>query len=75
MNDPGEQARRWEAERLERERLGTTRVPLDEDLFTALKKGIPPTGGVALGVERLYMAGVDIKDIRELRLFSSTDLI
>jgi lysyl-tRNA synthetase class 2 len=71
VNDPREQERRWQAEREERRRLGTSDVPEDPELIRALESGMPPSGGVALGVERLYMACRGIDDIRELKLFSA----
>lgn len=72
--DPEEQTRRWDAERAERERLKTGDVPDDEGLIKALRKGFPPCGGIALGLERLYMACTGVDDIQELRLFSAQDL-
>jgi lysyl-tRNA synthetase class 2 len=75
VTDAQEQRRRWQAEQDERARLGTTPLPQDESLIRALENGLPPTGGIALGLERLYMATHGLKDIRELRLFSTNDLL
>lgn len=75
VTDPLEQRARWEGELGERRRLGTSELPMDEDLICALEKGLPPTGGIALGLERLYMAMHGVRDIRELRLFSVNDLM
>ena len=47
-----EQQLRWAAEQSERERLKTGTLPLDMQLFEALQQGLPPTGGIALGLER-----------------------
>lgn len=74
VNDPFEQDRRWSLEVDERARLGTSPLPTDPGLIDALRKGIPPTGGIALGLERLYMACAGVKEIQELRLFSPQDL-
>jgi lysyl-tRNA synthetase class 2 len=74
VNDPVEQAHRWQLEQDERLHLGTTALPQDSGLIRALESGMPPTGGIALGLERLYMARYGVADIRELRLFSSDDL-
>lgn len=71
VTDPEEQRRRWAREIAERERLGTSKVPADESLIEALRKGLPPSGGIALGLERLYMALNEVLDIRELRLWES----
>jgi lysyl-tRNA synthetase class 2 len=71
VNDPREQRERWQIEQRERERLGTGRLPIDDELIRSLEAGMPPSGGIALGVERLYMATRNITpDIRELYLFS-----
>lgn len=69
VTDPADQLVRWQAEITERKRLGTRELPIDEELIHALEKGLPPTGGIALGLERLYMAIHELKDIKELRLF------
>ncbi len=74
VTDPDEQTSRWRDEIAERKRLGTSPVPHDPELIEALKKGIPPSGGIALGLERLYMACAGVEDIRELRLFGPRDL-
>lgn len=75
VTDPKEQRRRWEGEQAERKRLGTSELAQDDSLIRALEKGLPPTGGIALGLERLYMATHKIKNIRDLRLFSANDLM
>ncbi len=75
VTDAEEQKRRWEHERRERERLGTSPLPEDPTLIQALKQGLPPSGGIALGVERLYMACSGVKEILELRLFRTADLL
>ena len=74
VNDPAEQERRWAEEKSERRRLGTSEVPDDPALIAALRSGMPPTGGIALGVERLFMAIYGVSEIRELSLFTSEDL-
>lgn len=74
VTDPSMQAERWREEAEERRRLGRSAVPEDPDLIQALEKGLPPSGGIALGLERLYMACMGVTEIRELRLFGSSDL-
>lgn len=74
VNNPDEQKKRWAAEMAERARLKTTEVPADPGLIRALRKGMPPCGGIALGVERLYMACAKVNDIRELKLFSVAEV-
>lgn len=44
-------------------------VDLDEEFFDCLDAGMPPSGGIALGVDRLFMALLDISEIAKLRLF------
>lgn len=74
VTDPGEQRRRWQAEQDERTRMGTSAVPQDEALIQALERGMPPTGGIALGLERLYMACRKIDDIKRLKFFAAENL-
>ncbi|MGZ6480060.1 MAG: EF-P lysine aminoacylase EpmA, partial [Bdellovibrionales bacterium] len=74
VTDAEEQLVRWRLEQDERLHLGTSEVPQDPGLIEALRRGIPPTGGIALGVERLFMACRGIDEIRDLKLFTSDDL-
>ena len=69
VTDPVEQAKRWAFERAERARLGTSEVPDDPELIAALEAGSPPAGGIALGVERLFMAMARVARIGDVRLF------
>lgn len=69
VNDPREQERRWLFEQNERRRLGTVELPQDQELIEALESGMPPAGGIALGVERLYMAWRGVDQIGALKLF------
>jgi lysyl-tRNA synthetase class 2 len=71
VNDPVEQARRWQMEKAERRRLGRTDLPHDPQLLEQMQQyGLPPTGGIALGLERLFMAAHRVQDIRRLKVFS-----
>lgn len=47
-------------------------VSLDEEFFQCLEAGMPPSGGIALGVERLFMALTNTDRISELRVFPHT---
>ncbi len=74
LTDPKEQRSRLVQEQILRRKMGKTAIPLDEDFIDALKSGILPTGGIALGVERLQMLLLDIKDINNLLPFPAHDL-
>ncbi len=50
--------------RMQKEEIG-----LDQEFFDCLDAGMPPSGGIALGVERLFMCLFGIADIRELKIF------
>jgi lysyl-tRNA synthetase class 2 len=69
LTDGGEQRRRFEECAQARRRLGQAVYPLDEDFLMALEAGMPPSGGIALGVDRLAMLLTDADDIRQVRSF------
>jgi len=63
--DANEQERRFTKELAERKKLGKTEYSLDNDLILALKEGMPPTAGIAVGVDRLIMLAADVENIAE----------
>ncbi|MBP5320082.1 MAG: EF-P lysine aminoacylase GenX [Kiritimatiellae bacterium] len=68
--DAAAQRARFEETADERRRLGKTAYPMDEDFLNALAEpGMPPSGGIALGVDRLIMLLCDLPDINDARLF------
>ena len=69
LNDPQEQARRFEMDLVQKKSLGKDLIPRDEEFMNFLKIGMPPSAGIALGVERLFMALFEIKNIKETKLF------
>ena len=70
LNDPREQRQRMQAQvRLKELEKDEEAPPLDEDFLQALEHGMPPTGGMGLGIDRLCMALLGIDSIREVILF------
>ena len=67
LTDWEEQEARCKADLLERKKLGKTEYPMDTEFIEALKSGMPETGGIAVGVDRLVMLFSDAKNIREIR--------
>ncbi|MSP60860.1 MAG: EF-P lysine aminoacylase GenX [Myxococcales bacterium] len=74
LTDAAEQRRRCEAERAERLRRELPAYPLDERFLAALAEGIPPSGGVALGIDRLMMLACDAASLREVVSFTSAEV-
>jgi lysyl-tRNA synthetase class 2 len=69
LNDPEDQRRRFEAQLKERERGDEEAHQMDENYIDALSYGMPPAGGVGLGVDRLAMLLTDSHTIRDVILF------
>jgi lysyl-tRNA synthetase, class II len=69
LNDPVEQMRRFEAQATLR-RLGDLEAhPVDTDYVRALEYGLPPAGGLGVGIDRLVMLLAGVTSIREVILF------
>jgi len=69
LNDPEDQRTRFEAQLKERERGDEEAHQMDEDYIRALSYGMPPAGGVGIGIDRVAMLITDQHTIRDVILF------
>jgi lysyl-tRNA synthetase class 2 len=69
LTDPDEQRARFVLQQRAREAGEEETHPFDEDFLTALEHGMPPAGGLGIGIDRVLMLLVDASSIREVILF------
>ncbi|HRE01408.1 MAG TPA: lysine--tRNA ligase, partial [Ilumatobacteraceae bacterium] len=69
LNDPVEQRLRFEDEQRAKEAGDDEAGTLDEDYIRALEYGLPPTGGLGIGMDRLAMTLANVASIKEVILF------
>lgn len=69
LTDPDDQRARFEEQERERALGDDEAMAIDRDFLRALEFGLPPTGGLGLGIDRLVMLYADVANIKEVLLF------
>lgn len=73
-NDPKVQEEKFREDLQLRKDLGKTDYGMDEDYLDALREGLPPSGGIAVGVDRLVMLLANTKSIQETMFFPAQEV-
>jgi len=69
LNDPDEQRARFEEQQRHASEGDEETQPYDEGYIQALEHGMPPTGGIGVGIDRLVMLLAGRRSLREVVLF------
>jgi lysyl-tRNA synthetase class 2 len=69
LNDPEDQRGRFEEQRIAKDAGDEEAQPLDDDFLLAMEHGMPPTGGLGVGIDRVVMVLCDAAHLREVLLF------
>jgi len=70
LTDPVVQRQRSGEDLIKKKEMGKSEISLDEGFFVCLERGLPPTSGIALGLERLFMSLFAVSKIDQVKLFS-----
>lgn len=74
LNDMQEQKNRFKLDNELKKQNSLAEIAVDEEFIFRLSTGLPPCAGIALGLERLFMTLFGLKDIKDLKLFSTVFL-